>query len=171
LRWEQPELQLLRDGDASCYASTSLQESPPASEKPVRTASRTACRFADFRWHGSAALYSKQAAMTPPQQSYQQVLTCSPAPRLAEVDLLEVASCHQLCAICQLSATCKKIYSQTQLYTSYGVAYSFDLHPGLAMLQLPVCAASDKRSRFRLRIYCVWSTSPSTCQLRSKPCC
>jgi len=102
---------------------------------------------------------------------YQQVLTCSPVSRLAEVDRLQTVSHHRLCAVYLISNPCKGSCCQLQLHKSYEIAYSFDLHPGLDMLQLPVCPAPNIRPEFWLRIYCVWSTSPCTGQLRSEPCC
>jgi len=110
---------------------------------------------------------SKQAAMTLPQQPYQQVLTCSPVSRLAGVDRLQTVSQHRLCVVYLILNTCKGPYHQIRFYTSYEVAYSYDLHPGHDMLQLPGCAAPD----IQPGIYCVWPTSPCICQLRSEPCC
>ena len=56
-------------GDASCYASSRsqdrLRESCNRAFLPllsIQSASETACRFDQLRWHGSATVYSKQAS-------------------------------------------------------------------------------------------------------------
>ena len=117
----------------------------------------------------SSAQYiaSKQAAMISPQQPHQQLLTCSLVSRLAQVDLLQTVSQNRICVVNLSSRTCKSCYHQTDCYTSYELAYSFDMHPGHDMLQLPGCAAPD----IRPGNYCVWTASPCICQLRSEPCC
>ncbi len=106
--------------------------------------------------------------MTPPQQPDQQVLTCFLVPRLAEADHLQTVSHHRLCAIDLISTSCKGCCSESQLHNSYKMAYSFGLHPGPDLLQLSVCTAPNIRPEYWLRIYCVWSTSPRTGQLRSE---
>ncbi len=154
--------------DASSYASASSQGSsqgfPPASSDPVRCF-RGCLQIPQVSLTQHIA--SEQAAMTPPQQPYQQVLTCFPVSGLAKVDRRQSVSQHRLCVAYLFSNTCKSSSHQTRCYTSYEGAYSFDLHPGFDVLQLPGCAGPD----IRPRNYCVWPTSPCTCQLRSEPCC
>ena len=123
---------------------------------------------------GTAApqyIASKQAAMAPSQQPDQRVHICSLVSRLAEADHLQTISHHRLCAVCLISNTGVGCCCGSQLHESYEMAYSFGLHPGPDMLQLSVCTGPITRSEYRLRIHCVWSTSPCSGQLRSEPCC
>ncbi len=80
---------VLRDGDTSCYASTSLR--PARVSSPFQESSPRC--FGDCLPIPQVSLVqyiaSKQAAMTPPQQPYQQVLNCFATPSLCRLSNLQ----------------------------------------------------------------------------------